>query len=164
MTDDVFAALKLLQQRSCNYFYSSPYLTEQVDRAIDTIIRNPDSSGKPFHLIRNALSDARKVLRRRSQICPFAEIRTCEDDRFEHTLEMVADTRFKDLEAFFQLEDWLERTSLSSQDREVLTLLLNGSEAKEIAKKLGISVQQVRVWITRARKRAKRRWEVDTSV
>ncbi|MEH2102550.1 MAG: sigma factor-like helix-turn-helix DNA-binding protein [Nostoc sp.] len=164
MTDDVLAALKLLQQRSRIYFYSSPYLTEQVDRAIDTILRNPNTSGKPFHLIKNALSDARKVLRRRSQICPCAEIKTCEDDRSERNIEMVADPRFKDLEAVFQLEDWLERTSLNSQDRVVLTLLLNGSEAKEIAENLGISVQQVRVWISRARKRAKNRWEVDTNV
>jgi DNA-directed RNA polymerase specialized sigma24 family protein len=164
MTGDAFVAVQLLQKLSCKYFYSSPYWTERTDRAIDTILRNPHCSGNPSHLVRNALSDARKILHRRSQICSLREITTCEDDNCGNNIELVADPRNEKLEEVFTVKDWFERASLSSQERVVLTLLLNESEAKEIAEELGITVQQARVRISHARKRAKTCWEADTDV
>ncbi len=164
MTNDVSEAVQRLQKRSCKYFYSSLYWTERTDRAIDTILRNPNRSGHPSHLVRNALSDSRKIVHRRRQICSLIEMKTCDGDDFGHNIELVPDSRNKELEEVFIVQDWLERASLSSQDRRVLTLLLKGSEAKEVAEKLGITVQQARVRISRARKRAKACWEADTNV
>lgn len=164
MTDDVFVALKMLQRISYKHFYSSPYWTERTDRAIDTILRNPNCSGNPSHLVRNALSDARKILHRRSQICSFTQINVCEGDSSGHNIEIVADPRNEEIQAAFIVEDWLEKASLSSRERTVLTLLLNGNGAKEVAEELGIAVQQARVRISRARKSAKACWEADTDV
>jgi hypothetical protein len=80
MTQDVFQAVQQLQQLSRDYFYSSPYWTERTDRALDSILHNPSKVGNPHHLVRNALSDARKILHRRNEICPFTRIRAYDDN------------------------------------------------------------------------------------
>lgn len=162
MTEDVFQAVQQLQQLSRKHFYSSPYWTERTDRAISSILSNPSKSGKPRHLVRNMLSDARKILQRRNEICSFAQIKTCDDSG--HDIETITDFRFEDLETVFQYEDWLERACLSDKDKIILNLLLHGSEAQEVAEKLGMTIEQARVQISRARKRAKARWEADINV
>lgn len=163
MTEDVFQAVQQLQQLSCKHFYSSPYWTERTDRAISSILSNPSKSGNPRHLVRNMLSDARKILHRRNEICSFTQIKTCDDDS-GHDIETIADFRFEDLETVFQYEDWLERSRLSDKDKIILNLLLHGSEAQEVADKLGITIEQARVQISRTRKRAKACWEADINV
>ncbi|MBV6628229.1 MAG: sigma-70 family RNA polymerase sigma factor [Rivularia sp. (in: Bacteria)] len=163
MTEDVFQAVQQLQQLCCKYFYSSPYWTERTDRAISSILRNPSKSGNPDHLVRNTLSDARKILHRRNEICSFTKIKMCDDD-FGHDIETIPDFRFKNLETVFQYEDWLERACLSDRDKIILNLLFHGSEAQEVAEKLGITIEQARVQISRTRKRAKACWESDINV
>ena len=163
MTEDVFQAVQELQKLSCKHFYSSPYWTERTDRAISSILSNPSKSSNPHHLVRNMLSDARKILQRRNEICSFTQIKTCDDDP-GHEIETIADFRFEDLETVFQYEHWLERARLSDKDKIILNLLLHGSEAQEVAEKLGITIEQARVQISRTRKRAKACWETDINV
>ena len=163
MTEDVFEAVKQLQQLSCKHFYSSPYWTERIDKAISSILRNPNKSGNPRHLVRNMLSDARKILHRRNEICSFTKIKTCDND-FEQDIETIADFRSKNLETVFQYEDWLERACLNDKDKIILNLLLHGSEAQEVAEKLGITIKQASVQISRTRKRVKACWESDNNV
>ena len=164
MTDDVIKAVQLLHKRSDKSFYKTPYWTERIDIAIDIILRHPNSEGNPFHLVKNALSDSRKFLRRRSQICPLIEIKISADEPSEHNIEIVADPRIQGLETVFTIKHWLEKASLSESEQFLLTLLWHDEEAKEVAEKLGITVQQARVRISRARKRAKTLWEADTNV
>lgn len=162
MTEDVFQAVQQLQQLSCKYFYSIPYWTERTDRAISSILNNPSKSGNPRHLVRNMLSDARKKLHRRNEICSFTHIKTCDDSVYN--IETIADFHFEEVETVLQYEDWLERACLSDKDKIILNLLLNGSKAQEVAKKLGITIEQARVQISRTRKRAKACWEADINV
>ena len=164
MANDSFAAVLLLQQRSFKCFNSSPYWTERIDRALDDTIRNIHRTGNPSHLVRNALSDAGKVLSRRNDICRFKDVQNAEDDSNESSVETIADPRTQGIEAAFMIRDWVDRTSLSDTDRNTLILLIDGSEADEIAGSLGLTVQQARVQISRARKRAKAQWEADTNV
>ena len=165
MTKDVFQAVQQLQQLSRDYFYSSPYWTERTDRALNSVLRNPSKSGNPHHLVRNTLSDARKILHRRNEICSFTRIRTYDDDSgSDNSIETIADFHCENLETIWQYEDWLERACLNEKDKIILNLLLRGDEAQEVAKKLGITIVQARVQISRTRKRAKARWEADTNV
>ena len=161
MTQDVFQAVQELQRLSCRYFYSSPYLTERTDRALDSLLRNPSKSGNPHHLVRNTLSDARKILHRRSEICSFIRIQTYDDDSGnDNSIETIADFHCDRSETILQYEDWLERASLEEKDKIIFKLLLRGDKSQEVAKKLGITILQARVQISRA----KARWEADTNV
>jgi len=165
MTQDVFQAVQQLQRLSCRHFYSSPYLTERTDRALTSILCNPSKSGNPYHLVRNTLSDARKILHRRNEICSFTRIQSYDDDSSNnHSIGTIADFQCENSETILQYEDWLERAYLSEKDKIILNLLLLGDEAQEVAKKLGITIVQARVQISRTRKRAKARWEADTNV
>ncbi len=165
MTQDVLQAVQQLQRLSRHHFYLSPYWTERIDRALTSILCNPRKSGNPHHLVRNALSDARKILHRRHEICSFTRIQTYDDDfGNDNSIETVADFHCQNSETILQYEDWLERACLNEKDKIILNLLLRGDEAQEIAKKLGITIVQARVQISRTRKRAKARWEADTNV
>ncbi len=165
MTQDIFQAVQQLQRLSRHHFYSSPYLTERTDRALTSILCNPSKSGNPHHLVRNTLSDARKILHRRNEICSFTRVQKYDDDSGnDNSIETIADFHCENSETIFQYEDWLERACLNEKDKIILNLLLHGYEAQEVAKKLCTTIEQARVQISRARKRAKARWEADTNV
>ncbi|SHE92109.1 Sigma-70, region 4 [Desulfofundulus australicus DSM 11792] len=57
-----------------------------------------------------------------------------------------------------EVRDFLNHPSLSKNDREILFYLMEGRNAREIAMMKGISVNLVRVHISRARARARKLW------
>jgi hypothetical protein len=165
INENVAAAVQILQGRNRQYLYSSSYWAERADRAIDIILRNPDSSKHPSHLIRNALSDARKVIHRRRQICSVIEARKQDkDEQLEQSIEAIPDSSINSIEAVFAIKDWFERARLKDKDRAVLSILLEGGEAEDVAKYLNLSVKQARVCISRARKSALTLWKEDIHV
>lgn len=162
---NVAAAVQILQGHNRQHFYSSSYWTERTDRAIDIILRSPESSKHPSHLVRNALSDARKVIYRRRQICSVIEARKQDKtNQLEQSIEAIPDVSTNSLEAVFAIKDWFERACLKDKDRAVLSILIEGGEAEDVAKCLNLSVKQARVWISRARKNALALWKEDLHV
>lgn len=165
MIENIANAVEILQKRNACYFYSSPYWTERVDRAIDTLLRHPHSTRKPYHLIKNALSDARKVMHRRSQICPIAEVRNTEEGtQLQQSVENLADSSANSVEFILGIIDWLNNAPLNSNYRTILSLLMQGYEAEDIAIHLDLTVKEARVRISQARRRAKALWKEDTNV
>jgi len=162
---NVAAAVQILQGQTSKHFYSSSYWTERTDRAIDIILRNPDSSKHPSHLVRNALSDARKVIHRRRQVCSIIEVRKQDkDEQLEQSIEAIPDSSINSIEAVFAIKDWFERARLKDKDRAVLSILLEGGEAEDVAKYLNLPIKQARVCISRARKSALTLWKEDIHV
>jgi DNA-directed RNA polymerase specialized sigma24 family protein len=158
-------AVQILQRRNRQYFYSSSYWTERTDRAIDIILRSPDSSKPPSHIVRNALSDARKVIHRRRQVCSIIEApKQDKDEQLEQSIEAIPDSSINSIEAVFAIKDWFERARLKDKDRAVLSILLEGGEAEDVAKYLNLSIKQARVCISRARKSALALWKEDIHV
>lgn len=162
---NVAAAVQILQGQNSKHFYSSSYWTERTDRAIDSILRTPDNSKPPSHLVRNALSDARKVIHRRKQICSVIEVRKQDKDaQIDQSIEAIPDSSINSIEAVFALKDWFERARLKDKDRAVLSILLKGGEAEDVANYLNLPVKQARVCISRARKSALILWKEDIHV
>ncbi len=158
-------AVQILQRRNRQYFYSSSYWSERTDRAIDIILRSPDSSKPPSHIVRNALSDARKVIHRRRQVCSIIEApKQDKDEQLEQSIEAIPDSSINSIEAVFAIKDWFERARLKDKDRAVLSILLEGGEAEDVAKYLNLSIKQARVCISRARKSALTLWKEDIHV
>jgi hypothetical protein len=158
-------AVQILQRRNRQYFYSSSYCTERTDRAIDIILRSPDSSKPPSHIVRNALSDARKVIHRRRQVCSIIEApKQDKDEQLEQSIEAIPDSSINSIEAVFAIKDWFERARLKDKDRAVLSILLEGGEAEDVAKYLNLPIKQARVCISRARKSALTLWKEDIHV
>lgn len=165
MNENVATAVQILQGRNRQHFYSSFYWTERIDRAMDTILRSPDSSKHPSHLVRNALSDARKVIHQRRQIYSVIEAQKPDkDNQLEQSIEAIPDLSINSMEAVFAIKDWFERAPLKDKDRAVLSILIEGGEAEDVAKYLNLSVKQARVRISRARKNASALWKQDIDV
>ena len=70
MNENVKKAVLILQQKSKKAFYSSPYHTEVISRAIDYLLRNLDLNKPPKYLIRNAIANTKKTVNNRQRICP----------------------------------------------------------------------------------------------
>lgn len=165
INENVAAAVQILQGLNRQYFYSSSYWTERIDRAIDSILRSPDNSKPPSHLVRNALSDARKVIYRRRQICSVIEVRKQDKDaQLDQSIEAIPDLSINSMEVVFAIQNWFERARLKDKDRAVLSILIEGGEAEDVAKYLNLPVKQARVCISRARKSALTLWKKDIHV
>jgi DNA-directed RNA polymerase specialized sigma24 family protein len=165
INENVAAAVQILQGLNRQYFYSSSYWTERIDRAIDSTLRSPNNSKPPSHLVRNALSDARKVIHRRRQICSVIEARKQDKDtQLDQSIEAISDLSINSMEAVFAIQNWFERARLKDKDRAVLSILIEGGEAEDVAKYLNLPIKQARVCISRARKSALALWKEDIHV
>jgi hypothetical protein len=99
-------------------------------------------------------------MHRRSQLCPVAEVREIEDnEELPKGIETVPDPLANSIEAVLAITDWFDCAPLNANDRVVLSLLIRGGEAEDVALHLNLTIQQARVRISRARNRAKALWK-----
>lgn len=144
MTEDVVSACALLQRRIARYESSSSWLTEQAELALSEMVAHPDRTGNAHHLVRNALSNARKKMGRRAQLA----------GRHVRTVPWATgQTLCQGGEARVDLFDLI--ASLPTNDRRLLELSAQGLKAGEIGDLLALPVQRVRERLSRARGRAR---------
>ena len=159
MTDNITNAVFMLQQRSSREFYISPYYTEIIDRAIDYLLRNPHLDKRPRYLIRNAIADAKKTIRKRQRICSIVYSQP-------FLTEYISDchSRNRAVEEFWAFKDWFKRIELSDRDKLIIDFLLRGKTEYSLAQYWNISVKQARVRICRTRKRIFQLWQTDSNL
>jgi FixJ family two-component response regulator len=140
---EAVARLQARRQHLKDYWH-----IEQAEAALDILLAQPDRQDEPRYLVRNALADAGKKLKRRARLAAdYACFRQLEDEGSDD-----------DARAFLHATDFIERT-LTPADRTVLRLVLGGAEPNEIADTLGTSVLRSRERLSRARARARAAWE-----
>lgn len=132
-----------------------PWRAEQTEEALNYLLSQPDRTGNPFHLERNALSDARKKLQRRAGL--FAENIAVLDIMAEggSTSETSEGEGYDVLRA--DVIDSIRRTS-SAADQEILAIALDGGAPDDVAEALGVSYEIAKVRLSRARQRARGAW------
>ncbi|MGE5483447.1 MAG: hypothetical protein ACM3X4_00325 [Ignavibacteriales bacterium] len=154
MTTDVIHAIEIVQKKSLASC-SNGFL-ERCDLALDSLVRNPDRTGDPRHLARNALADARKKLRVREQKCGLGLLEDVTTLVLKNPKYSVSDEIPL---AEIHVADFLERSGLDPKDKSILAMLYQGASSDSIASRYEVSVQNARVWISRARKRARIEWQ-----
>lgn len=154
MNEQVTAAVLRLQE-SLLSGRLQPWRAEQMEEALNNLLAKPHRTGEPFHLARNALSDARKKLDRRAAL--FADRVTEVDVMAEcgRSAEGAACHPCECLRA--DVTDSVRRTSCDA-DRAILAIAIDGGGAAEVAASLGISYNVAKVRLSRARQRARLSW------
>lgn len=154
MNHEVTVAVLRLQN-SLMHGRLQPWRAEQTEEALNGLLAKPHRTGEPFHLERNAMSDARKKLERRAAL--FAE----HADEIDVMAEAGFPNELSDGEGYETLRadvvDTIERTS-SDTDREILAIALNGGTAGDVADALDIDYDVAKVRLSRARQRARIAW------
>lgn len=165
MTADLLLAVQILQSKNSQFFTSSPYWTERIDRAINSLLNTPGHIGYPPNIVRNALSDAGKNLRRRQELLPIVDIKEVDKDGtpIHRKVELIPDPSAQSTINYVELELWLDQICLSPTDRAILQILLQGGEAEEVRKHFNISLPQARVRVSRVRSRVWTIWKGECS-
>lgn len=173
MTGDVVLAIQQLQGRIGRVPTTrNRYWTERYERALDELVRNPDKTGNPTYLARNASANAGKVLKRRLELC--TPIQNSEDDdavgrqprgvsvlkdpAATRALEEVEDTVAAG-ELRLVIDAWFAEADLSDRDRTVVEILLREGDEYDVARQLDLTLSQARVCVSRARARARSSWQ-----
>jgi hypothetical protein len=133
----------------------NPWRAEQTEEALNGLLSNPQRTGNPFHLERNAMSDARKKLVRRAALI-------ADRDRTDGTMaDQGTGQTVPDRDSYETLRhdvvDSIERTS-SEADRQILAIAIDGGTAADVAEVLRIPYDIAKVRLSRARQRARLAW------
>lgn len=154
MNEDVTVAVLRLQD-SLLRGRLQPWRAEQTEEALNYLLSQPDRTGNPFHIERNAMSDARKKLQRRAAL--FAENVAVLDIMAEGgpTSETSNGEGYDVLRA--DVIDSIRRTSTTS-DQGILAIALDGGASDDVAEALGVSYEIAKVRLSRARQRARGAW------
>ncbi|MES2096820.1 MAG: hypothetical protein V4459_08660 [Pseudomonadota bacterium] len=154
MNDDLTEAVLRLQG-SLMRGRLQPWRAEQTEEALNGLLSQPDRTGNPFHLERNAMSDARKKLQRRAAL--FTE----HIGEIDVMAEDGSTSETSDGEAYDVLRadviDSVRRRSTAA-DREILGIALDGGSPGDVAEALGVSYEVAKVRLSRARQRARTAW------
>lgn len=154
MNEEVTVAVLRLQDSLMNRRMPS-WRAEQTEEALNGLLSKPHRSGDPFHLERNAMSDARKKLQRRAalfadhidEIDVMAEAGCAGDSPGNEPFDIL----------HADIVDTIDRTS-SEIDREILGIALEGGSAADVAEALGVEYGVAKVRLSRARQRARVAW------
>jgi DNA-binding NarL/FixJ family response regulator len=166
MTPDVISAFLLLQERSARQAHSA-YWAERIDLALDDLTRNPHRTGAPEHLVRNALSEAGKLMRRRQDLA-HRELRVLAPAARRlgagapEVLEVpcpASSAAIEDVEARLDVAARLRSMRLLPSDRRILKMLMEGATGEQIAEALRVRPATARVRIYNARQRAEVLWK-----
>lgn len=154
MNEDVVAAVLRLQDSLMRGRLHS-WRAEQTEEALNGLLSNPHRTGDPFHLERNAMSDARKKLQRRATL--FADHVALVDVMAESGRSGKAPDE-EPYDIFRgDVIDCVQRKS-SDQDQQILAIALEGGGASDLAAALGIDYDVAKVRLSRARQRARVAW------
>lgn len=153
MNEDVTVAVLRLQD-SLMSGRLPHWRAEQTEEALNALLAKPHRRGEPYHLERNAMSDARKKLQRRATL--FADhVAEVEAMAADNGATASAAEPFDILRA--DVFDTVRRTS-SDADAAVLAIALEGGGAAEVAEALGVDYDTAKVRLSRARQRARIAW------
>lgn len=154
MTRDVTVAVLRLQE-SLMRGRLLPWRAEQTEEALNGLLANPKRTGDPFHLQRNALSDARKKLVRRAALLALHTRAdgTAGDGGAPHATD--ASDGYDVLHR--EVVDTIQRKS-SDADRRILAIAMEGGNAADVAEILGVPYDVAKVRLSRARLRARDAW------
>lgn len=141
-------AYRLLQERSLR---ARTWISvERLERALDDVIRKPSRTGDPQKLANAAWGNAGKVVRdRATHMTRYNQ--DVHDRPEEENVESLA----------LEIQDSVDRSQMTPQERVILHALLEGWEATDIAQALHLPLNRVAVLISRTRKRARRVWTTD---
>jgi DNA-directed RNA polymerase specialized sigma24 family protein len=160
VTEDVIAAVAILQRACLSSKGQESYWAERYEFALDDLLRTPGRLGPPAHLVRNALSNASKKQARRQEVAAITQLphgRTGQDGVEQAGVEPSTSDELEHLAV--EIADCLNRASLRHPDRQVLALLMRGGTAGEVAARRGISLSLARVQVTRTQHRAGAAWQ-----
>lgn len=158
MNENLEQAVLMLQRRSRQKFYSSPYYTEITDRALDYLLRNLHLNKHPGYLVRNAIANAKKTIYKRQHICSIGNLQSL-------SIENIPSrhSRNQAVEEFWAFKDWFERIQWKNRDRFIIKFLLCGKTEHDLAEHWNISVKQARVRICRTKKRIFQLWQTNSN-
>lgn len=145
MNTNMTQAVVRLQKRIRNS--SSLSDEDRADEALNLLLNKPERSKLPHHLERNMIGEATKKLARRDELMT--------EERQASLMSVGGDGTLGTLT--FELRDFFER-DLSADDGSLLTAVLEGDDAEDIALAVGLPVERVRERLSRARARAAPRW------
>ena len=146
MTPDVTQAVARLQ--ACLRRTSKLHRAQLVEEALDILLAKPNRTGKPWHLVRNALSDAAKKLRARALL----------DATYAERVRASAAGTGDGLGALsVELADFVDR-GIPEPHRTMIRLVAQGSGAEEIAVRENIPLPRARERLSRSRSFAVREW------
>jgi hypothetical protein len=146
MNKHVTVAVRRLQRRLRTA--SSFYIEQQLEEALNLLLNNPDKKATPEALIRDAMREASRKLKRRQELFEAFRIRIARLPRHGHR---PSPTRFE-VEAFVAQD-------VEVRDRPLLKVALAGGSAPEIARLLRIPEARAAERLSRARARAFKRWK-----
>lgn len=149
MHPHVVEACAALSRRIARTQGYNQWLTDQAEEALTELVNNPDRPDPPAHQIRNALSNASKKLKRRSELGEaFLPTLSFGSDRaaYSTTAENIIDVR-RVLDA------------MQGMPRALLELAADGADADEIGDEIGLPAQRVRERLSRARAEARKLWK-----
>jgi hypothetical protein len=150
MHPNVAKACEILDARIARFQWSNYHLTEQAELALNELAAHPNRSDPPEHLVRNALSNARKKLMRREKLM----------DRFSPMLNYGIDREVRD-DTLPELEQHVAAVSaaLSESDVRVLETAALTEDSHDLAKVLKLPVKRASERLSRARRRAAQAWK-----
>lgn len=157
MTGDVITAVERLQGLSNRYFACDPYKTDCIDLALDAILRNPDKKGDPSCLVRNALGDARKTMRRHYRIHPIEPFG--DEESYSRFVEDAPDKSHFNSQSRIDIIDWINNLPLGLIDKSILRILTCGGDAIDVATRHHFTYSQAQVRVSRAKARARQLWK-----
>jgi len=167
VTDDVVEAIAVLQRRCRRQGRNNPYWNERIERALDDLVAHPDRIGNPYHLARNALSNAGHLLDRRQELCQISlagdlctldaicDLASRHAERRVPSRPRSATADDAPVQSAIGLRLQLDRSPLSAADRWLLGKLADGTTSAELAEQLDVPAPRVRVRISHARRRAR---------
>src|SRR2546430_6590067 len=124
MTNDVAAAIAILQRGCLGAIGASCYWSERYELALDDLLRKPNRVGNPHHLVRNALSNARKRMEARKHVAVFDPLDaprfTWQEDEEVGSRLMVSSTDELEYTRIY-IADCISRASLSIRNRNALS-------------------------------------------
>lgn len=146
MNKPVTIAVRRLQRRLRTA--PSLYIEQQIEEALNLLLRNPAKFATPEVLIRDAMREAGRKLKNRRQLFDEFRIRVAHKGGPK---SRPGPTRFE-IEAFVDQD-------VETRDRPLLRVALAGGGAPEIAGLLRIPEARAAERLSRARGRAFKRWK-----
>lgn len=149
MHPNLIKACAMLQKRIARYETVNHWLTEQAEEALNELVTRPNLTGEPNHLVRNALSNARKKLKRREALM----------DYHSPNITFGVDRAITDALPQAEFDLLAVINHLPEQDRRLLEFVAADLDAVKIAALVQLPVQRTRERISRARNRARIAWK-----
>ena len=159
ITKDVKDAMDILYKRHLKVSQSKNNIRdlEAIDLALDELTRNSNRTGLPYMLAAFAVKSAYKKLTWRGKYH-----QGFNDDDFACSIMSSLDYSCTDDINYkvIEIRDFIKTSLIKESYKEVLEYLEEGLEVEEIAKIKDVTKFQVRVWVTRARKKIHSEWDM----